>query len=134
MGDLVILLNKSVYHNYFVVKKYLSGIVLKGWEVRNIKKKNFQIKNSHAVIRSGEIYLLGMSVSGLEADKDSEKKSRARKLLLNKSEIKKIIEMKKKDGITIVPICCMLKNHLIKIEIAIAKGKREYDKRNIIKE
>jgi SsrA-binding protein len=132
--EITILLNKKIYHDYDIKKKYSAGIVLNGWEVKSIKKKKFQITNSYAIIKSGELFLIGMLINPLYKIKLDTDPLRTRKLLLNKIEIKKIIDIKSKDQLSIVALRCFLKCNFIKIELAIVRGKKNYDKRNALKE
>jgi len=129
----ILTVNKKIYHNYHIKNTYLAGIVLEGWEVKGIKYGKIQIVNSYAIIKKQEIFLLGMLVNNINHNQDIDP-LRTRKLLLNKNEIKKIIEIKQRNKISIVPIKCLLKNNLIKIEIGIVQGKKNYDKRHILKE
>ena len=132
--ELNILINKKIFFNYFIEKKIVAGIVLNGWEVKSIRNKNFQISSSYAIIKLKEVYLINMIVNSIYKKKDDPDISRSRKLLLNKSEIRKIIEIKQKNKLSIVPLRCFLKNHLVKIELALVKGKKNYDKRSILKD
>lgn len=131
---IILITNKKINYNYIIKNKYNAGIVLKGWEVKSIRKKKIQIINSYVIIKRNELFLIGMLINPLFINNKKLDSSRTRKLLLKKMEIKKIIEIRNKYKISIVPIKCFLKNQFIKIELAIVKGKTKYDKRNILKE
>ena len=129
----ILTINKKIYHDYYIKFQYTAGIVLEGWEVKGIKCGKMQIINSYAIEKKKELFLIGMLINPVKKD-DSFDPIRTRKLLLNKLEIKKIIDIKTRYKYSIVPIKCFLKNNFIKIQIGIVQGKKKYDKRNILKE
>ena len=123
--------NKKAYHDYFIEEKYEAGIELIGAEVKSIKLGKVSIKEAFVRIIKNEIFIMGMNVTPYEQSAlFIPKDIRVRKLLLHKAEIKKIHEKVKEKGYTIVPISVYLKKGLIKIEIAVGKGKKNYDKRD----
>lgn len=126
--------NKKAFHEYFIEKKYEAGIELIGQEVKSIKQGKVSIKESYIGDRNGQMYIYGMHVSPFkEAYDKNVDPLRTRKLLLHKKEINSLIGKKTQDGYTIVPLSVYENKGLIKIEIALAKGKKLYDKREAIK-
>ena len=126
--------NKKAFHDYFIEKKYEAGIELQGSEVKSIKQGKVSIKESFVGDRNGEMYIYGMHVTPFKEAYDQKiDPTRTRKLLLHKKEIDTLIGKKTQDGYTIVPLSVYEKNGLVKIELALAKGKKQYDKRETIK-
>ena len=126
--------NKKAFHDYFIEKKYEAGIELQGSEVKSIKQGKVSIKESFVGDRNGEMFIYGMHVTPFkEAYDQNIDPTRTRKLLLHKKEIDTLIGKKTQDGYTIVPLSVYEKNGLVKIELALAKGKKQYDKRETIK-
>lgn len=126
--------NKKAFHDYFIEKKYEAGIELKGDEVKSIKQGKVSIKESFIGDKNGEIYIYGMHVTPFSEAYDKKiDPTRTRKLLLRKKEISTLIGKKSQAGFTIVPLSIYEKNGLVKIEIALAKGKKLYDKRESLK-
>ncbi|SUU92164.1 Small protein B [Anaerococcus octavius] len=126
--------NKKAFHDYFIEKKYEAGIELQGSEVKSIKQGKVSIKESFIGDRNGQMYIYGMHVTPFKEAYDQKiDPTRTRKLLLHKKEIDTLIGKKTKDGYTIVPLSVYEKNGLVKIELALAKGKKQYDKRETIK-
>ncbi|WBF65848.1 MAG: SsrA-binding protein SmpB [Candidatus Kinetoplastibacterium crithidii] len=128
--------NRKAYHDYFIEDKFEAGIILQGWEVKAIRSKNVSIKEGYIVIKNGEIYIIGMHISPLKTISNhiTPDPYRTRKLLLNKNEIKKLIGKVDQKGFTLIPLNLHYKNNLIKLDIALCKGKKMYDKRNDSKE
>lgn len=128
--------NKKALFNYEIVKKYQAGIELKGWEVKSIKSGNVSLRESYVKINKGEVEIQGMHVSKWPGAGDPNELDldRERKLLLNKNEIGQLDSAVKIKGNSIVPLSLYLDKNLIKIEIALAKGKKKYDKRAKLKE
>lgn len=128
--------NKKAYFDYFIEDKFLAGIVLCGVEIKSIRAGKVNLKDSYVVIKDGQAFLLGAHIA--EYDKaDTLKKvdtRRTRKLLLKKSEILKLERKVKIKGYTLVPTKMILVNNLAKVEIAVAKGKELYNKKDSIKE
>lgn len=126
--------NKKAFHDYFIEKKYEAGIELKGDEVKSIKQGKVSIKESFIGDKNGEIYIYGMHVTPFTEAYDKKiDPTRTRKLLLHRKEISTLIGKKSQAGFTIVPLSIYEKNGLVKIEIALAKGKKLYDKRESLK-
>ena len=127
--------NKKAFHDYFIEKKYEAGIELKGSEVKSIKQGKVSIKESFIGDGHGEMFIYGMHVTPFKEayDTSSIDPTRTRKLLLHKKEIGTLIGKKSQAGYTIVPLSIYEKNGLIKVQIGLAKGKKQYDKRETIK-
>ena len=128
--------NKKAFHDYFIEDKFEAGIVLEGWEVKAIRDNRAQIKEAYVIIQRGEIYLLGCHISPLGSSSThvSPDNVRTRKLLLKGEEIVKLIGKVERAGYTLVPLDLHFKKGLIKCEIGLAKGKKQYDKRAVEKE
>lgn len=127
--------NKKATINYEFLEKMEAGLELLGLEVKSLRKGQGNLEGSYVIIRGGEAYLTGMTIPPFQTNntpKDYEP-TRNRKLLLTKSEIKKLAENEAKKGLTIVPILVYNKGSKLKLELAIARGKREFDKRQDIK-
>ncbi len=126
--------NKKAYFNYEIMEKFSAGMELFGFEVKAIKDRRGSLEGAYVVIRGGEAFLVGANILPIQpknvpADYDSH---RNRKLLLTKKEIKKLADAEGQKGLTIVATSVYNSNRKLKIEIAIAKGKRQFDKRKSI--
>lgn len=134
MTKKIIANNKKAWHEYFIEETYEAGIVLKGTEVKSIREGKVSIKESYCEIDKNEIFILGMHISPYDQGNkfNVEDPLRKRKLLLHKREINKLLGNTTEKGYTLIPLKVYLKNNLVKIEIAIAKGKKLYDKRETI--
>ena len=128
--------NKKAFHDYFIEEKYEAGIVLEGWEVKAIRDNRTNIKEAYVIIQRGEIYLIGCHITPMGAASTHIRPDaiRTRKLLLHSEEIVKLIGKVERSGYTLVPIDMHFKGGRIKIEIGLAKGKKQFDKRNAEKE
>ena len=125
--------NKKARHDYFIDETYEAGIELTGTEIKSVRQGKVSIKESHARIRDGEVFILGMNISPYEqGNRFNVDPVRPRKLLLHKSEINRLLSKIKESGYTMVPLEVYLNNGLVKVKIALAKGKKLYDKRNDI--
>lgn len=126
--------NRKAKYDYYIITTYEAGIVLKGTEVKAIRKGSVDLKNSYGYIRNGEVFLVNMFVARYEeGNRFNHEERRTRKLLLNKKEIKQIETKIEKEGWTIIPLKLYFKKGKAKILIGIAKGKKDRDKREIIK-
>ncbi|MBC7088188.1 MAG: SsrA-binding protein SmpB [Tissierellales bacterium] len=125
--------NKKARHDYFIEDTIEAGIVLTGTEVKSIRQGKVNIKDSYANIENGEVFLYNMHISPYEQGNIyNVDPLRVRKLLLNRREIRKLIGMTTIKGYTLVPLSLYFKNGKVKVELAIAKGKKLYDKRETI--
>jgi len=125
--------NKKAYHDYFIEDTYEAGISLHGTEVKSMRMGKCSIKESFIRVDRGEMFVFGMHVSPYEKGNIFNKDPlRPKKLLLHKYEINKITGKMKEKGYTIVPIKVYFKGSLVKVEVALAKGKKQYDKRQDI--
>lgn len=132
-GEKLIANNKKAYHDYFIEEKYEAGIVLHGTEVKSLRMGQCSIKEAFISIDDGEIFIQRMHINPYEKGNIFNKDPlRKRKLLLHKTEIGKIFGKSKEKGYTIVPLKVYFSGSLVKLEIALARGKKLYDKRDTI--
>ncbi len=127
--------NKKARHDYFIEKTYEAGVELKGTEVKSIRAGKANLKESYVTIKNGEVFVVGMHVNPYkEGNIFNVDPLRERKLLLNKREILRLNQEVQLKGMTLVPISLYEKNGRVKMELAVARGKKLYDKRESIKE
>lgn len=121
--------NKKAFHDYFIEEKYEAGLALEGWEVKAIRAGRVQLKESYVIIRKGEVYLMGCHISPLATASThiNPDPVRTRKLLLHSEEIQKLIGKVERAGYTLVPLNLHYTKGRIKIEIGLAKGKKQHD-------
>ena len=132
-GTKLIANNKKAFHDYFIEDTYEAGIALKGTEVKSLRMGKCSIKESFLRIENNEIFIYGMHISPYEKGNIFNRDPlRVRKLLLHKDEIRKLQGKITEKGYTLVPLKVYLSKSLVKVEIALAKGKKLYDKRNTI--
>ncbi len=125
--------NKKAYHEYFIEDKYEAGIVLVGTEVKSIRQGKVNLKDSYVNIKDGEAYIYNLHISPYEKGNIyNVDPLRVRKILLNKREIRKLLGLVTLKGYSLIPLSLYLKNGLVKMEMAVAKGKKNYDKREDI--
>ena len=125
--------NKKAYHDYFILEKYEAGIELFGTEVKSIRMGHCSIKEAYVEISRGEIFVDGMHIAPYEKGNIFNKDPlRPRKLLMHKKEIQKLVGKIAQKGYTIVPVEVYFKGSLVKVQVALAKGKKLYDKRQDI--
>jgi SsrA-binding protein len=131
-----IAVNKKAFHDYHIETRYEAGIVLEGWEVKSIRAGRIQLKDSYVIIKHGEPWLLGMHISPLATTSTHIKTDplRTRKLLLNSKEIRMLIGAVQRKGYTLATLSMYWKKNRVKVEIGLAKGKKEFDKRETIKQ
>lgn len=126
----VISQNKKATHDYFIEETYEAGILLTGTEIKSVRAGKVNLKDSFARISNGEAFIHNMHISPFEhGNRFNHEPTRARKLLLHKKEITKLIGLTKEKGYSLVPLKIYLRNGFAKMEIALAKGKKLYDKR-----
>ncbi len=128
--------NKKAFHDYFIEDKFEAGLVLEGWEVKAIRAGRVQLKEAYVVLKSAEVYLIGCHISPLLAASTHiyPDPTRSRKLLLHAEEINKLIGKTERAGFTLVPLDMHFVKGRIKLQIGLAKGKKEFDKRATVKE
>jgi SsrA-binding protein len=128
--------NKKAFHEYFIEDKYEAGVVLEGWEVKAIREGKVQLKEAYVIIQRGEIYIIGCHITPLGAASTHVRPdaTRTRKLLLHNEQIAKLIGQVERAGYTLVPLDMHYTRGRVKIEIGLAKGKKQYDKRETEKE
>ena len=132
-GTKLIANNKKAFHDYFIEDTYEAGIALKGTEVKSLRMGKCSIKESFLRIENNEIFIYGMHISPYEKGQIFNRDPlRVRKLLLHKDEIRKLQGKITEKGYTLVPLKVYLSKSLVKVEIALAKGKKLYDKRDTI--
>lgn len=129
----IISINNKAKYDYFIENTIECGIVLVGTEVKSIRNGKVNMKDSFALIKNGELFIHNMHISPYEQGNISNKDPlRVRKLLLHKSEINKLIGTVKQKGVTLIPLSLYFSRNKVKIDIAIAKGKKNFDKRQDI--
>jgi SsrA-binding protein len=128
--------NRKAFHDYFVEERYEAGIVLEGWEVKAIRAGRVQIAEGYVVLRDGALYLIGSHISPLPTASTHvhPDPTRTRKLLLHEDQLKRLIGKVERAGYTLVPLNLHYKGGWIKLEIGLAKGKKQHDKREAEKE
>ena len=128
--------NKKAFHDYFIEDKYEAGLMLAGWEVKAIRASRVQLKEAYVVIKNGEVFLIGAHISPLATASTHvhPDATRSRKLLLHADEISKLIGKVERAGYTLVPIDLHFTRGRIKLQIGLAKGKKQHDKRQASKE
>ena len=135
MDKKIISTNRKAFHDYHIFDKFVAGIVLTGTEIKSIRNHNPSLSDSYALIRNGEAFLINMNIPVYDKGNIfNHEPLRQRKLLLHKEEIRKLQKKIDQQGYTLVPTKLYLKEGLAKIEIALARGKKMYDKRETIKE
>ncbi|MFZ5556731.1 MAG: SsrA-binding protein SmpB [Pseudomonadota bacterium] len=128
--------NKKAFHDYFVEERLEAGIALEGWEVKAIRAGRVQLKEAYVVVRNGEVYLIGCHISPLPTASTHvhPDPTRTRKLLLRAEEIQRLIGKVEQRGYTLVPLDLHYRNGRIKLEIGLARGKKQHDKRDAERE
>jgi len=122
--------NRSASHNYFLMEKFEAGIALTGTEVKSVREGKANLKDSYGLVNNNELWLLNAHISPYSHGSYSNHEAlRTRKLLVHKEEIRKLIGKTQQKGLTLIPTRLYFKNGRVKIEIALAKGKQQWDKR-----
>jgi SsrA-binding protein len=125
--------NRKAFHDYFILEKFEAGVSLLRTEVKSIRAGKINLKDSYVQVKNQELFLVGAHISPYEAgNRFNADPMRVRKLLMHKNEIIRLYSRVKQDGLTIVPTRCYFKEGKVKIEIALAKGKAKYDKRDSV--
>ena len=128
--------NKKAYHDYFIEQRFEAGIALEGWEVKAIRAGRVQLREAYVIVSHGEIFLVGCHISPLPTASThiTPDATRTRKLLLHAAEISKLIGSVERAGYALVPLDMHYSRGRVKLEIGLAKGKKQYDKRAAEKE
>ncbi len=128
--------NKKAFHDYFIEDRYEAGLVLQGWEVKAIRAGNVNLKEAYVTIKDGALHLFGSHISPLKTASTHiiPDPVRTRKLLLHASEISKLIIKVQRAGYTLMPLNMHFKGGRVKLEIGLAKGKKQHDKRDTERE
>ncbi len=128
--------NRKAFHDYFIEQEFEAGIELQGWEVKSLRAKRVNLKESYVKIIRDEVFLIGCHITPLESTSTHifADPTRSRKLLLHKREIHRLAGLVAEKGFTLAPLKLYWKKHLVKVKIGLAKGKKLYDKRQSIKE
>jgi SsrA-binding protein len=126
--------NRRASHRFNLLERFEAGIVLTGTEVKSLRDGKAQLKDSYAVVRDGEVWLIGVYIPPYEpASRDNHEPERDRKLLLHRSEIERLIGKTREKGLTLVPTRIYFSGARAKVELALAQGKDLYDKREAIR-
>lgn len=135
-GGSTIARNKKAGHDYYIEERYEAGIVLEGWEAKSLREGRVNIKESYVLMKDGEAFLFGAHINPLPTASTHIKPDpvRTRKLLLNRSELHKLIGLTERRGYTLVPTAMYWKKGRAKLEIGLGKGKKQHDKRTAEKE
>jgi SsrA-binding protein len=128
--------NKKAFHDYFIEETFEAGLVLEGWEVKSIRAGRAQIKEAYVVVKDGEVFLLGAHISPLTTASTHVNPDplRTRKVLLHDREINKLIGKVERAGYALVPLNLHFSKGRIKLDVGLAKGKKQYDKREAEKD
>jgi len=131
-----IALNKKARHEFSIEERFEAGIALEGWEVKSLRAGKIQLVDSYVLVKNGEAFLLGCLITPLLTASTHIKPdaTRTRKLLLHRSELDKLIGAVERKGYTLIPTALYWKHGLAKLEIGLAKGKKEHDKRAVDKD
>jgi SsrA-binding protein len=128
--------NRKAYHDYFVEEKFEAGLALEGWEVKAIRAGRAQLKEAYVIVKDGEILLIGAHVTPLSTASTHvhADPTRTRRLLLHRAEINRLVGQVERAGYTLVPLNLHYTRGRIKLDVGLAKGKKQYDKRASVRE
>jgi len=130
-GIKIIAENRKAFHDYFIDERFECGVALSGTEVKSLRAGKVNLKDSYCQVKDGEIFLIGVHISPYEnGNRFNLDPMRSRKLLMHKKEIIRLYSKTKEDGLTLVPTKCYFKDSKVKFEIGLARGKKNYDKRD----
>ncbi len=133
MAEKIIAVNRKARHDYEVIDTFEAGIVLLGTEVKSLRAGKANLKDSYARIRNGELWLFGLHISPYShGSYNNHVPERDRKLLLHKYEIRRLIGKVEEAGLTLVPLKLYFKNGRVKVQLGLARGRKQYDKRQVI--
>jgi SsrA-binding protein len=135
-NDNLIAVNKKARHDYHIQERFEAGLVLQGWEVKSIRAARVQLKDSYVVMKQGEAWIIGMHISPLMTASTHilPDPLRSRKLLLQKKELQTLIGAVQRKGFTLTTLSLYWKKNRVKVEIGLAKGKKDYDKRESLRQ
>ena len=129
----VVATNRKAYHDYHIEETHEAGIALTGTEIKSVRAGRVNLRDSYAAVRDGEVYLLNAHISPYDpASRQNPDPYRSRKLLLHRQEINRLMGRVQEKGFTIIPLRMYLKKNRAKVEVALVRGKRQYDKREAI--
>jgi SsrA-binding protein len=128
--------NRKAQFNYHIEERFEAGIVLEGWEVKAIRDGQVQLTDGYVIVKDGELYLIGLRINALRSASThvSPDADRIKKLLMHRAQIRRLIGKTEQKGYTVVPLNLHYKGGRVKVDIALAKGKAEHDKRHTVKE
>ena len=131
-GIKIIAENRKAFHDYYIDERFEAGVALSGTEVKSLRAGKVNLRDSYCQVKDGEIYLIGVHISPYEnGNRFNLDPDRTRKLLMHKREIIRLYSKTKEDGLTLVPTKCYFKDSKVKFEIGLARGKKDYDKRDV---
>ncbi|RJP74428.1 MAG: SsrA-binding protein SmpB [Candidatus Abyssobacteria bacterium SURF_17] len=134
MGEKIVVFNRKARHNYEIIESFEAGMVLQGTEVKSLREGRMSLKDSYATVDNGEIFLVNAHISPYShGNIQNHDPLRGRKLLLHKAEIKRLTGKTEEKGLTMIPLKVYFSRGRAKVELALARGKKEYDKREAIK-
>jgi SsrA-binding protein len=134
-GKKMVVQNRKARHDYDIVDRFETGIVLSGTEVKSLRAGRANLKDSYAVVEVGEVFLHRVHISTYEAGNyNNHEPERKRKLLMHRGEIRRLIVSTQQQGLTLVPLSIYFRRGRAKVELALAKGKKQYDKRHSLAE
>ena len=135
MGEKLICNNKKAFHDYFIEDRFEAGMVLQGTEVKSLRNGKANLNDSFAMIKNGEAFLHNFHILAYEfGNRENHESDRMRKLLLHKAEIVKLFSKIREQGYTLIPLRVYFKDGKVKTELGLAKGKNNYDKREVMKQ
>src|SRR3990167_2974225 len=131
----IIATNKKAFHDYHIEERLEAGLVLEGWEVKSLRDHRVQLRDSYVILKKGEAWLIGANITPLPTVSThfTADPQRSRKLLLNQRELSKLFGATQREGFTVVPLDLHWHKNRVKAEIALAKGKKTFDKRETLK-
>ena len=131
-GIKIIAENRKAFHDYYIDERFEAGVALSGTEVKSLRAGKINLRDSYCQVKDGEMYLIGVHISPYEnGNRFNLDPDRTRKLLMHKREIIRLYSKTKEDGLTLVPTKCYFKDSKVKFEIGLARGKKDYDKRDV---
>ena len=134
-GVKIVSKNRKAWHDYHILDTYEAGIALTGSEIKSVRANQVSLRDGYALVRNGEIWLENVHIAPYnQANRENHEPRRPRKLLLHRREINRLTGKLREKGLTLIPLSMYLKNSRAKVELGLAKGKRQYDKRVALKE